>query len=202
MPINFRNMTVGSTNTIIYSMYLENNVKIEPSIAGIMLSGIISDTLKFTSPTTTEYDKYAANKLAEIANINTDKYANEMFKEGTDLKGKTIDEILDKDLKSFEENDKKISISQIITLNSEEILEKKDQYIKKINEIKKNRNYDIFVVSVTDIIKNGSFIFYDDDSEEILSEAFDVKLNQGKFFNGVLSRKKQIVPLIVNVIKK
>ena len=202
MPINFRNMTVGSTNTIIYSMYLENNVEIDPSIAGLMLSGIISDTLKFTSPTTTEYDKYVANKLAYIANVNIDKYSNKMFKAGTDLKGKTIEEILDRDLKVFEEENKRIAVSQVITLNSEEILEKKEEYIEKINEIKKNRQYDIFVVSITDIIKNGSYIFYDDDSKVLISDAFNIDIYEGYFLDKCLSRKKQIIPPIVNVIKK
>ena len=160
------------------------------------------DTLKFTSPTTTEYDKYVANKLAYIANVNIDKYSNKMFKAGTDLKGKTIEEILDRDLKVFEEENKRIAVSQVITLNSEEILEKKEEYIEKINEIKKNRQYDIFVVSITDIIKNGSYIFYDDDSKVLISDAFNIDIYEGYFLDKCLSRKKQIIPPIVNVIKK
>ena len=102
MPINFRNMTVGSTNTIVYSLYNESNITIPWYIAGIMLSGIISDTLKFTSPTTTEYDKYVADRLADICGIDIDKYADEMFKAGTNLKGKTIEQIVDSDIKIFE----------------------------------------------------------------------------------------------------
>jgi len=200
MPINFRNMTVGSSNTIIYSMYNENNVQIPPKSAGIMLSGILSDTLKFTSPTTTDYDKYVAYKLASIASIDIDEFANEMFKAGTDLKGKTIEEIIDKDLKVFDENNKRIAISQVITLNSDEILSKKIEYISKINEIKKNRDYDVLILSVTDIIRNGSYIFYDDDSKDLLSEAFDIDACEGYFLDGCLSRKKQIVPPIMNVI--
>ena len=202
MPINFRNMTVGSTNTIIYSMYEENHIEIKPNIAGLMLSGIISDTLKFTSPTTTEYDKYVANKLSQIANINIDVYANKMFKEGTDLKGKTIEEIIDRDLKVFDEGNKRIAVSQVITLNSEEILEKRNEYINKINEIKKNRLYDIFVLAITDILKNGSYIFYNDDSKEILDEAFDINIYEGFFIEKCLSRKKQIIPPIISVIKR
>ena len=200
MPINFRNMTVGSSNTIIFSMYNENNIEIPPNIAGIMLSGIISDTLKFTSPTTTEYDKYAAYRLANIASIDIDEYASKMFKAGTNLKGKTIEEIICKDLKVYEEGNKKIAISQIITLNSEEILEKKDEYNKKINELKNNGNYDTFIVCITDIIKNGSYLFYDKESEDLLNKAFDVKIYGGFFFKGCLSRKKQIVPSVMRAI--
>ena len=198
MPINFRNMIVGSTNTIIYSLYQENNVEIDPKIAGLMLSGIISDTLKLTSPTTTEYDIYVANKLASISNTNIDSFAKEMFKAGTALKGKTIEEIIDMDLKVFDHNNKKIAISQVLTLHSEEILEKSSEYIKTINEVKKNRGYDTLILSVTDIIKNGSYIFFDEGSLNFISNAFDKEISEGYFLDKFLSRKKQLVPIIMN----
>lgn len=202
MPINFRNMTVGSTNTIIYSLYVENNITISRDIAGIMLSGIISDTLKFTSPTTTEYDKYVSSRLALIASVDIDVYSNEMFKAGTNLKGKSLEEIIQGDLKIYEVNGKKIAISQLITLNSEEILNKKEEYIKKLNEIKFNKGFDLIVLCVTDIIKDGSYIFYDEDSEEIICNAFDNdNMNEGYFFAKCLSRKKQLVPIIMRVIR-
>jgi len=201
MPINFRNMTVGSTNTIIYSLYNESNITIPWYIAGIMLSGIISDTLKFTSPTTTEYDKYVANRLADICGLDIDKYANEMFKAGTNLKGKTIEQIIDMDIKVYEEKNKKIAISQLITLNSDEILNKKDTYIKKINEIKKNREYDLLLLCVTDIIKDGSYIFFDEESIDLVSDAFNTEnINEGYYVEKCLSRKKQLVPLIMKVL--
>ena len=201
MPINFRNMTVGSTNTIIYSLYNESNVTIPKDIAGLMLSGIISDTLKFTSPTTTEYDKYVAYRLSDISGVNIDEYASKMFKAGTNLKGKTIENIIDTDIKVYEEKNKKIAIAQLITLNSEEILNKKDDYIMKINEIKRNRNYDMLLLCVTDILKDGSYIFYDEESSGLLEKAFDKeKIYEGYFVSKCLSRKKQLVPLIMKVI--
>lgn len=202
MPINFRNMTVGSTNTIIYSLYNESNVNIPSDIAGIMLSGIISDTLKFTSPTTTEYDKYVATRLAEIAKINIEQYSSAMFKAGTNLKGKTIDEIIQGDMKIYEVDNKRFAISQIITLNSEDIIDKKEEYIKKLNEIKDNRGFDMIIMSVTDIIKDGSYIFFNESSSQEVAQAFgfDV-IEQGYFFQKCLSRKKQLVPLIMSVIK-
>jgi len=201
MPINFRNMTVGSTNTIIYSLYNESNVTIPKNIAGLMLSGIISDTLKFTSPTTTEYDKYVANRLSDISGINIEEYSKKMFKAGTNLKGKTIEEIIDGDIKIFEEKNKRIAISQLITLNSEEILTKKEQYINKINEIKNNRGYDLLILCVTDIIKDGSYIFFDEQNYELVKNAFnDDSVYEGYFIDKCLSRKKQLVPLIMKVI--
>ena len=201
MPINFRNMTVGSTNTIVYAMYNESNVTIPKDIAGIMLSGIISDTLKFTSPTTTEYDKFVANRLASISGIDIEEYSKKMFKAGTNLKGKTVTEIIDSDIKVYEEKNKTIAIAQILTLNSEEILNKKQDYINEINNIKKNRGYHILLLCVTDIIKNGSYILFDEESIDLMKEAFGIEyIYEGYFFRNCLSRKKQLVPLIMKVI--
>lgn len=202
MPINFRNMTVGSTNTIIYSLYNESNIQIPKDIAGLMLSGIISDTLKFTSPTTTEYDKYVAKRLARIAEINIDEYAIKMLKAGTNLSGKSIDEIILGDVKTYDVNDKKIAIAQLLTFNPEEILDNKEEYIKKINEIKQNREFDLLVLCITDMIKDGSYILYDEQSEQLIKEAFNVSdIYEGYFLSKCLSRKKQLVPLIMNVIR-
>ncbi|MBQ9071620.1 MAG: putative manganese-dependent inorganic diphosphatase [Bacilli bacterium] len=202
MPINFRNMTVGSTNTIIYSIFNENNITIPNDIAGIMLSGILSDTLKFTSPTTTEYDKYVATILADIAGVNIDTYSDKMFKAGTNLKGKSIEEIIQGDMKLYEVDNKRISISQVITLNADEILEKKEEYIKKLNEMKNSSYVDIMILCVTDIIKDGSYIFFNEASRAIVAEAFGFEtIEEGYFYSKCLSRKKQLVPLIMNVIR-
>lgn len=203
MPINFRNMTVGSTNTILYSVYNENNVDIPCDIAGIMLSGIISDTLKFTSPTTTEYDKYVASQLSKIAHVDIDKFSDEMFRAGTNLEGKSLEEIIQGDMKIYDVENKKIAISQLITMNSSAILERKQDYIDSLDEMKKNKEFSLFVLCVTDILKGGSYIFFDStpSSKEIVSNAFDVKdIEEGYFFYKCLSRKKQLVPCIMNVI--
>lgn len=202
MPINFRNMTVGSTNTIIYSLYNESNISIPSDIAGLMLSGIISDTLKFTSPTTTEYDKYVVKRLAKIAGIDIHEYSIKMLKAGTNLSGKSIDDIILGDIKKYDVNGKKIAISQLLTFNPEEILNNKDNYIKKINEIKQNKEFDLLILCITDMIKDGSYILYDEANEQIIKEAFNVDdIYEGYFLSKCLSRKKQLVPLIMNVIK-
>lgn len=202
MPINFRNMTVGSTNTIIYSMYGENHVSVPPDIAGIMLSGILSDTLKFTSPTTTSYDKYVAKRLSKIANVDIDTYAKEMFKSGTNLSGKTLTQIIDGDIKIFDINGKRVAVSQVITLNSEEILEKREDYISELNKIKKDREYDLLLLCVTDILKDGSYLFFDELSKDLISLAFNKdNIVEGYFLSKCLSRKKQLIPPLMNVIK-
>ncbi len=201
-PINFRNMTVGSSNTIVYALYKENNVDIPYHIAGLMLSGILSDTLALTSPTTTNYDKSAVLSLSKMIGIDYKKYATEMFKAGTSLKGKTKDEIINTDVKVFPVNGKRIEISQVFTLNCEEILDEKDEYIKIIEDIKINRECDLVLLCITDIMKNGSYILYPKSDEELISLAFNIDgIHEGYFLPGVVSRKKQIVPNIMNITK-
>ena len=124
-----------------------------------------------------------------------------MFKAGTNLKGKTIEQIIDMDIKIYEEKNKKIAISQVITLNSEEILNKKSTYIKKMNEIKNNRGYDLLLLCVTDIIKDGSYIFFDEENYELVANAFNLEnIEEGYYVEKCLSRKKQLVPLIMKVL--
>ena len=200
-PINFRNMSVGSTNTIVYLMYNEARIDIPENIAGIMFSGIISDTLNFTSPTTTNLDVEVATKLAKIAEIDRDKYAKEMFKEGTNLKGKTIEEIINTDLKVFQLEDEKIAVSQILSLSGEEILSKKDEYIQVMERVKEAKGYSMLVLFITDIIKEGSFILYCEDSKTRLEKAMNIdNIEQGMFLEGVLSRKQQIIPKIMKIV--
>ncbi len=201
-PINFRIRTVGSTNTIIYSMYLENKVEIPHDIAGLMLSGILSDTLALTSPTTTEDDKIAVKNLTDILNIDYNKYATEMFKAGTSLEGKTKEQIVTEDFKVYPLEDRNIGISQVFTLNVEEILKEKEKYIDLIEQYRDIKNCDIIILCVTDIIKNGSYFFYTESAKNVLENAFNiVDIYQGYYIGGCVSRKKQIVSAIMDVIK-
>lgn len=202
-PINFRNMKVGSTNTIIYMLYTEAGIKVPKDIAGVMLSGIISDTLKFTSPTTTEMDKNVAHILARMAEVDIDEYALKMFKAGTKLEGKTTEEIILTDMKIFPIEDEKIAVSQVFTLNSEEILNSKEEYIEILDNLAKSKSYSLTMLCVTDIIQNGSYILYNTDYEEKVKEALELsEIYQGIYVDGVLSRKKQIVPKLMGYIKK
>ena len=200
-PINFRNMSVGSTNTIVYLMYNESRVDIPKNIAGIMFSGIISDTLNFTSPTTTETDIEVASKLAKIAKINREEYARKMFKEGTNLNGKTIEQVINLDLKVYQSDDEKIAISQVLTLSADEILSKKEEYIAEMERMKEAKGYSMLVIFITDIINKGSYMLYCENSKRRLEDAFEIdELYQGIFLDGVLSRKKQIMPKIMKIV--
>ena len=201
-PINFRTMSVGSTNTIIYQMYQENNIEIPKDIAGLMLSGILSDTLALTSPTTTEMDKQVVHELAAIVDIDYHQYALDMFKAGTSLKNKTIEEIVNTDIKGYSSEDINFAVSQVFTLDIDSVFTKKDEYIQYINELAKNRDYRLVLLVITDIIRNGSYLLYTDGSQVIISDAFGfIDMEQGQYIDGVVSRKKQIVPAIMEVIR-
>lgn len=200
-PINFRNMPVGSTCTIIYHLFKENKITIPEDIASLLACGIISDTLLLKSPTTTEIDIDVLNNLEKIADIDTEKVAMEMFKANDPTKNKSIKEIVYTDFKTFIHGEKNIAVSCITTLNGKNILKNQNEYIKFLNKQAKENDYDIFVLAITDILKNGSYILYNDECEDILKLAFLDEIEQGYFLDGVVSRKKQIIPAITNVIK-
>ncbi len=202
-PINFRTMTVGSSNTIIKMLYKESNIEIPPMIAGLMLSGIISDTLLFQSPTTTKEDIQAVKELADIAQIDYEKYGMEMLKAGASLKGKTKEEVLYMDFKNFTINNDKIGIAQIFITNIDEIMNEVEDYTKLINSVAEHNDYKIVALFATDIITNGSYLFYNDKAVDILDNVFNITdLHQGYYLAGIVSRKKQIIPNIINVLEK
>ena len=199
MPINFRNMPLGCTETILYLMFKENNVEIPSNIAGLMMSGIISDTLLLSSPTTTDIDRDALKDLAKIAGVDYEKYGMEMFKAGSSMKGKSISEIIHGDFKNFTVDSQKIGIGQVSTMSTDEIMSKQDEFISCLNEIAKDEDYALIALFVTDILKNGSYIFFNEKSQNIISGSFGVQdIKEAHFFDGLVSRKKQIVPKVMN----
>ncbi len=201
-PINFRNMAVGSTNTILYFMYQEQHIALAREIAGLMLSGILSDTLSLTSPTTTDIDRKVVKTLAENLGINYQEYAREMFKAGTSLEGRSKEEILTSDMKVFPWENEKFAISQIFTLNFEDIEREQEEYIELIEELKSEKEYKLVLVAVTDILKNGSYLYFDRASKEIIEDAFGISdVKEGPYIDGIVSRKKQLVPKILENIR-
>ena len=196
VPISIRVMPVGCTCTIVYQMYKENNVEVPYEIAGLLLSAILSDTLIFKSPTTTELDKEAALALAEIAKVDYEKYGMEMFKAGTSLEGFSIEEIVNMDFKEFDMSGKRVGIGQVMTLDIDAVLSKKEEFLNYINATE----YDMLVLAVTDIINEGSYLIYKGE-DKVISEAFGVDATQGVFAEGVVSRKKQLVPNLTEAVK-
>ncbi len=199
-PILFRNHPVGSTCTIVNKIYEEHGITPTPQIAGILCSAIISDTLLFKSPTCTKEDIRAAKKLAEIAGIDIEPFANEMFKEGTSLEGKSIEEIFYTDFKEFNVKKYKIGIGQINTLSNISAIKK--ELIKYMEEVKERKEYLLVLLMVTDIIKEGSEILFVG-SKEILQRAFNIVIEGNSFYlSGAMSRKKQILPPLVKALEE
>ena len=202
MPISFRNMPVGSTNTIIYKLYKENRVTIPKAMAGLMLSGILSDTLILTSPTTTDIDKEAVAELSKIAKVNYKVYGNEMIKAGSSLKGMTKEQILYKDYKNYTIDNYKVGLGQIITTDIDEVLNEKEDYIKLLNTVSESNNYLFVCLFVTNVLENGTYVLFSDRAKETLESAFGIKdIKQGEFLKGIVSRKKQILPVLINDIE-
>ena len=201
LPINFRSKPVGCTSTMIYEMYKEAKVTIPRDMAGLMLSAILSDTLLLTSPTTTEDDRFAAVKLASIAKVDIDKYGIEMLKAASSIEGKTVEELIKTDFKSYVVGDKLLGISQVMTMDIDAIENNKEKYIAKLNEMV-SLNYTIVTIFITDIIRNGSYVLYNDAAANIIKDSFGLKsIHQGMFLPKIVSRKKQIQPNIISILE-
>jgi len=200
MPINFRNQPVGSTCTIVYWMYKEHDIEIPYSIAGVLLSGILSDTLLLKSPTTTDVDRTAINALNKILNLDIDGFGMDMFKFGTSLEGQTIDEVFHKDFKEFELDSFKTGISQVFTLDIDSIFNKKDEYLDYIKDIHKSMKNDITLLLITDILNEGSYILYQCKNQNIITSSLNITSEQGDFAAGIVSRKKQVIPKLLESI--
>ena len=203
LPINFRNMSVGSVNTIIYTLYKENNIEIPSDIAGLMLSGIISDTLLLASPTTTELDKQVAKDLANIAKVDLYKYGKELLKSGVSNDGLTINEIVYKDFKSYVTGEVKFGIGQVFTTDFKEYSDRLNEYVDELNHIADNNDYKVACLFVTDILENNSYLLFNDGAKEYLNDAYELSdIKEGEKLMGVISRKKQMVPPIMGVLEK
>ena len=200
-PINFRNMAVGSTCTIVYSMFRERNISIPRDIAGALLSGILSDTLILRSPTATLKDREAVEYLAHIALVDYEEYGMNLFKSGTSLEGMTKEEVLYNDYKLYSINDKNFAIGQFFTMNFDEIEKDIDGYVEVLNRVAEANNYVLVALYVTDIIHNGSYVLFNEKGANIINLAYQDEVNEGYFVEGCLSRKKHIVPILMEILE-
>ncbi|MGM5632036.1 manganese-dependent inorganic pyrophosphatase [Apibacter raozihei] len=194
-PLYYRAEPVGCTQTIILKLYKEHGIEIPPHIAGLMLSGIISDTLLFKSPTCTDEDIKAAQELATIAGVDLNDYGMELLKAGTNLSGKSAVELISLDAKSFEVNDKKIRVAQVNTVDFNDIFSRKEEIINAINEEISSNHYNLFLFVATNVLDSDSRIIALGDSYLSAERAFNIHLTENEgFLKGVVSRKKQIIP--------
>lgn len=202
-PVYFRNQPLGCTATILYNMYQENGVEIPRNIAGLLCAAILSDTLMFKSPTCTAMDRTAAEKLAQIAKIEMQEFAKDMFRAGSDLANKREKEIFYQDFKQFKVGNLSLGVGQINSMDRselDEIRERMLQYMKKVNKEKK---LDLVLFMLTDIAHESTELLFVGNHTELVARAFDGITHENSIeLPGVVSRKKQVIPPLVKSYDK
>ena len=203
-PVFFRNQPLGCTATIIFQMYQENHQEIPKKIAGLLCSAILSDTLMYRSPTCTPADKAAAEALAEIAGIDVEAYANKMFLAGSDLQNKSEEEIFFQDFKKFSSEDVTFGVSQITSLNAEELKMIGKRLQPCMEQFRENQRVNMVFFMLTDIVKESTTLLYaGEDTEALLETVFGSTGAEGSIeLAGMVSRKKQLVPALIQAIQQ
>lgn len=202
-PVIFRNMPVGCTATIIYQMFLEQRVTPPREIAGLMLSAILSDTLMFRSPTSTQYDKTAAHSLARLAGVSLEEYANQMFEAGSNLSGRTAEDLFFSDFKIFHFGETKVGIGQLCLMTDTALQEAEALLRPYLETAQRKAAVSVVYFLLTNTpLQITNVLFYGNEAADILSEAFPAAIrNQQMSLPGIVSRKKQFLPAIKSVIK-
>ena len=170
-------------------------------IAGALLSGILSDTLILKSPTATAIDEKAVTELSKIAEVDYYDYGMELLKSGTSLDGMSKEDVLYNDYKLFNVNDKNFAIGQFFTMNFDDIEKEMDGYIHVLDKVAESNNYALVALYVTDIIKNGSYVIFSTKGKGIMDVAYQKDMSEGTFIDGCVSRKRNVVPLIMEVLE-
>lgn len=202
-PIFTYQEPVGCTATIIAGLYWQNQVEISSQIAGLLLSAIISDTVLFKSPTTTEKDKKVAKKLAEIAEVEISKYGMEMLKAGSSIGTMTPMEIAKNDLKEFQFGDYDCIISQVSVMDTEDVLNYKSQILECMETICQEEGFSLALLMVTSILDESTELLYVGSPKTLIGDAFSKDASGNSIFlPGVMSRKKQIVPPLSEAVKR
>jgi manganese-dependent inorganic pyrophosphatase len=202
-PLYYRAEPVGCTATILNKLYKENGVEIEKETAGLMLSAIISDSLLFKSPTCTQEDIDAAKELAEIAGVDANTYGLEMLKAGADLSDKTVEQLISIDAKEFQMGSSKVEIGQVNAVDTNDVLVHKTELEAALSKVVADKGLDLFLFVVTDILTNDSVALAVGKEASKVEKAFNVQLdNNQATLKGVVSRKKQIVPVLTEAFTK
>lgn len=194
-PLFYHAEPLGCTATILYRIGKMNKIEFEPKTAGLMLSAIISDTLLFKSPTCTEIDKKEAEELAKLANVDINEYGLAMLKAGTDLDDYTEEELIDLDAKKIEKSNLKIIISQVNTVSIPDVLKRQEKLEYAMKKTIENENLALFVLAITDILNSNSELIALGERTDIVEKSYKL-VNNRAFLEGVVSRKKQILPMI------
>ena len=203
-PITFRNQPVGCTATIINQMYEENEIEVPREIAGLLCGAIISDTLLFRSPTCTPLDERTAKKLAKISDIDLEQMAQEMFNAGSNLKGKSAEDICFQDFKQFTVNDMVFGVGQLNSMSKEELQEVKEMLTPYLPEVLEKNGVQMVFFMLTDILDESTeLLCCGAKAKEYIIDAFDLKEDSEKMIlKGVVSRKKQLIPVLVETMQQ
>ncbi|HEL1620417.1 TPA: manganese-dependent inorganic pyrophosphatase [Streptococcus suis] len=194
-PLYMRLEPVGSASSIVYRAFKENGVTPPKEVAGLLLSGLISDTLLLKSPTTHATDPQVAAELAEIAGVNLEEYGLALLKAGTNLASKSAEELIDIDAKTFGLNGNDVRVAQVNTVDIAEVLERQAEIEAAMTAASATNGYSDFVLMITDIVNSNSEILALGSNMDKVEAAFNFKLeNNHAFLAGAVSRKKQVVP--------
>lgn len=199
-PVSFRNEIVGSTATIVATIFKENQIPIPRDLAGLLLGAVLSDTLKFQSPTTTEKDIQVANMLAAFASLDIDAFATDMFTVSSDISGKSVEQLLNTDIKYFEIRNQKLMIAQVIIPCADYVLGLDEEIEQELEKLVRQRGLDVCVGVFTSILENGSVFFAAGPKKEWVQEAFPSCGCEHSIQKNILSRKNQILPMLTDVI--
>lgn len=194
-PLYYYAQPVGCTSTILYELYKSENVEINAQMAGLMLSAIISDTLLLKSPTTTDKDINALKELAKIANVDVKQYGVDMLKAGTDLDKYTEDELIRLDAKKVEKEDFKYIVAQVNTVSIDDVLKRQHKIEQEMNKSIISNGLSLFIFVITDILNSNSKSIVLGERSDIIAKSYEINNNVADM-PGVVSRKKQILPLI------
>lgn len=201
LPVYFRNQPVGCTATIIYEMYQENNVEVTPTIAGLLCSAILSDTLMFRSPTCTAKDKKAAEELAEMAGIVIQEHAEKMFRAGSSLADKTPEEIFYQDFKKFSGHGKSFGAGQISSMDRGELEQLRPQIAAYMEGVVKKGEM-LFFLLTNILTESSDLVFAGEGAKELVEIAFGTPEENWVSVPGLVSRKKQFVPSVLNALQQ
>lgn len=208
-PIFFRNMPLGCCSTIIYQMYQERGVKVNPQMAGLMLSAILSDTLMFRSPTCTDTDRAAAAELAKIAGVDIKQHAMAMFEAGSNFASKTISEIFYQDFKTFSQGDIDFGVSQISAVSDKQLNDIRKNLPDYMKQVLSDRNLNQVYVMLTNILDQSSRLICAGEGADVTvkdafpgREALSDTAGSYIFLPGVVSRKKQVIPALIQAMEE
>ena len=203
-PVFFRNQPLGCTATIMYQMYQERGVEIPKKIAGLLCSAIISDTLMFRSPTCTAIDKSAAEHLAQIAGIDIEDLAIDMFSAGSNLGSRTAEEIFYQDFKRFDVGNVEFGVGQINSMNAVELEEIREKLIPYLPVAHRESGLNMIFFMLTNIIKESTeLLCYGPNSDTLVKEAFQLPDDGDSYeLKGLVSRKKQLIPSLAGMIQQ